>query len=113
MHRQLLRQEPEVIAVVAKHEGIFKRWQKENDFHDLPGIKWRYIRGKYSIIGIKFTMLWLIGDWYRRDNAGRLTTLIAENIGSAVRTFGTEEEWKDGYKYRQTATGGNLPYHLL
>ena len=113
MHRQLLRQEPEVIAVVAKHEGIFKRWQKENDFYDLPGIKWRYIRGKYSMMGIKFTMIFLLEDWYRRDGCGELVTLVYRTMDNMYRTFTTEEMQTGRYKYRQTATGGSLPYHLL
>lgn len=105
MHRQLLRQEPEVIAVIAKHEGIFKRWQKENDFYDLPGIKWRYIRGKYSIVGIKFTMMFLLEDWYRQQGVGKLVELVHRQLDrygiSRFKTFTTEEEWKDGYKYRK------------
>ena len=109
MYRQLLRQEPEVIAVVAKNEGVFKRWQRENDFHDTPNIRWRYIRGKYSIIGIRFTMIFLIEDWYRLRGCGELVTLVYRTMDDMCRTFSTEEMWKGKYKYRQTATGGSLP----
>ncbi len=112
MHRQLLRQEPEVIAVIAKNESVFKRWQRENDFYDTPNIKWRYIKGKYSIIGIRFTMLFLIDDWYRCINAGKLVELVHRIMDRDVgrmRTFTTEEMWKGKYRYRQTATGGSLP----
>lgn len=104
MHRQLLRQDPEVIAVFAKNEDVWKQWQKENDFYDTNKIKWRYIRGRYSIMGIKFTMMFLVKDWYRAKESGKLTRLVHSimfNSGYGVRTFSTEEAWSGGYRYRK------------
>ncbi len=105
MYRQLLRQEPEVIAVIAQNEDIFKRWQNENDFYDLPSIKWRYIRGRHSVMGMQFTMLLLIDDWYRLDGVGKLIELVQRQLDrglvSRARTFTTEEMWKGKYKYRK------------
>ena len=102
MHRQLLRQEPELIAVIAKNEKVFKRWQKVHDFYDTPNIKWRYIRGSYSIMGIRFTMVFLIDDWYKLKSHPKLTrelsirTKIETDI---VRFFSTTECWKGKYRY--------------
>lgn len=104
MYRQLLRQEPEVIAVIAKNEETFKQWQKEKDFYDTDSIKWRYIRGRHSIIGIKFTMIFLIKDWYRCEDAGKLVELIQREMDKTVgrmRTFTTEEMWKGKHRYRK------------
>lgn len=118
MYRQLLRQEPEVIAVMARNEVRFLQWQRENDFHNTDNIKWQYIRGKYSIMGIRFTMLFLIDDWYRGIDAGNLVELVHRNLDRDVgrmRTFTTEEMWKSKHRYRkegQTATGGSLPFLL-
>ncbi len=106
MYRQMLRPEPEVIAVVAKNEVRFLQWQKDNNFYDTNTIKWRYIRGKYSIIGIRFTMLFLIKDWYKQDGVGKLVELVHRNMDKNVgrmRTFTTEEMWKGKYKYRKVS----------
>ena len=104
MHRQLLRQEPEVIAVIARTEAVFKQWQREHDFYDMPNIKWRYIRGEYSIIGIKFTMIFLIEDFWRTPQFGKLTRLLHRNMNQygfgKHRTFSTLEGVKHNFERR-------------
>lgn len=91
MYRKLLRSEPELIAVIAKDKRTFDIWQKQNDFYDTKNIKWRYIQGKYSILGMKFTMLFLIEDFWRTPNFGKLTRLVHENMENKMRTFSTLE----------------------
>ena len=104
MHRQLLRQEPEVIAAMARTEDVWRAWQKENDFYDIPNIKWRYIRGEYSIIGIKFTMIFLIEDFWRTPDFGKLTRLLKQNVDryglGKHRTFSTLEGIKHNFERR-------------
>ncbi len=103
MHRQLLRQEPEVIAVIARTEYVWRAWQKEHDFYDTDKIKWKYVYGKYSIMGIRFTALFLVGNYWTTKDFGLLSRLVQENIerygGKKIRTFSTAEMQKGKYKY--------------
>lgn len=104
MYRQLLRQEPEVIACVAKDFQTFYNWLKENDFHDTNTIRWVRICEPHQIRGMKFTMLFLIEDFWRMPDFGRITRLIHENIDryglGKMRTFSTLEGVKHNFERR-------------
>ena len=104
MYRNLLRPEPEVIAAVAKDYQTFYRWRKENDFSDTDNIRWWYIGESHQIKGMKFTMLFLIEDFWRMPNFGRITSLIHMNMErygiKRVRTFSTMEGIKHNFERR-------------
>lgn len=104
MYRKLLRPEPEVIACVAKDFQTYYEWLRENDFHDIKNIKWIYVDAIYKICGVKFTMLFLIEDFWRMPDFGLITRHIHQNMEQygikRVRTFSTLEGVEHNFERR-------------
>jgi len=110
--RQLLRSGVETIAVIAKDKHTFEKWQEEHQFYNTNKIYWRYISDESLTIGIKFTMLFLVEDFWKNPKLGELSTLIHKSLkqyGNEDRTFSTVKE--SNYN-RKTTKGRLIPTHL-
>lgn len=92
MDKQLLRSEIETIAVISKDLYTFNRWQEEHQFYNTNKIDWRYIYEGSLTIGIKFTVLFLVEDYWNNPKLGALSMLVHKNMiryGNRGRTFRT------------------------
>lgn len=91
--KQLLIREIETIAVISKDRSTFENWQEEHQFYNTNKIQWRYIYEGGLTIGIKFTMLFLVEDFWNNPKLGELSMLVHKNMiryGNRGRTFNTE-----------------------
>lgn len=91
--KQLVLRRIETIAVIAKDKRTFEKWQEEHQFYNTNKTHWRYIYEGSLTIGIKYTMLLLIGDYWNNPKLGELTMLVHKNMiryGNRGRTFTSE-----------------------
>ena len=88
--KQLLRNQAETIAVISKDRSTFENWQEEHQFYNTNKIHWRYIYEGSLTIGIKFTMLFLVEDFWRNPKLGELSMIVHKNMiryANRGRTF--------------------------
>lgn len=90
MRKQLLREGIETIAVISKDEDTFKKWQEEHQFYNTDKLQWRYIYEGSLTIGIRFTTLFLVEDYWNNPKLGKLSMLVHKNMiryNNKGRTF--------------------------
>lgn len=90
MSKQLVIRRIETIAVISKDKYTFERWQEEHQFYNTNKIHWRYIYEGSLTIGIKFTVLFLVEDFWNNPKLGKLSMLVHKNMiryGNKGRTF--------------------------
>ena len=88
--KQLLRSGVETIAIIAKDKCTFEKWQEEHQFYNTNKIHWRYIYEGSLTTGIKFTMLFLVEDFWNNPKLSELSMLVHKNMiryGNRGRTF--------------------------
>lgn len=89
MYRNWPNDQPEIVAVIAQSKNHFLQWQRENDFYDLPTLRLIYIHEPYQALGIKFTMMYMIGEYWRNKDFSPIMDRVFRQMGNKMRRFGS------------------------
>lgn len=91
MWRDLNRKEPEVVAVLSANYGAYVQWIRETGFERLDNIRWIFIDKEYKALGIEFTMIFMVGEYWLLKDFAKIMYRIKSRMDRPERVFSMNE----------------------